>query len=86
MHVTPSLSLKEVAIITGSLEKRPKETIDCLVRLEELFGSLRTRNPLKIGEGKASGLKDGSLSISISHKTAFHPEVRISLIITFSGK
>jgi len=86
MHVTPFLSLKEVAIITGNLEKRPKETIDCLVRLEELFGSLGTRNPLKIGGGKVSGLKDSSLSISISHKTASYPEVRISLIITFGGE
>jgi len=86
MHVMPSLSLRKVAIITGSLEKRPKETIDGLMRLKELFGSLGTRNPLKIRGGKASGLKDGSLSSSISHKTASHPEVRISLIITFSGE
>ena len=84
--MTLSLSLREVAIITGSLEKRPKETIDCLVRLKELFGSLGTGNPLKIGGGKASGLKDGGLSINISHETASHPEVRISLIITFSSE
>jgi len=65
MHVTPSLSLREVAIITGSLEKRPKEAIDCLMRLKELFGSLRTGNPLKIGGGKTSSLKDSDLSVSI---------------------
>jgi len=86
MHVTPSLSLREVAIITGSLEKRPKEAIDCLMRLEELFGSLGTGNPLKIGRGKTSGLKDGDLSIRIRYETASHPKVRISLIITFSGE
>jgi len=85
MHVIPSLSLREVAIITGSLEKRPKETIDCLVRLKELLGSLRTRNSLKVG-GKASGLKDGGLSLSISQKTTTHLEIRIFLIIMFSSK
>jgi len=86
MYVTPSLSLREVAIITGSLEKRPKEAIDCLMRLEELLGSLGTGNPLKIGGGKTGGLKDGDLSIRIHYETAFHPKVRISLIITFSGE
>ena len=86
MHVMPSLSLREVAIITGSLEKRPKETIDCLVRLKELLGSLGTRNPLKVGGRKVSGLKDGSLSISISYETATHPEIRIFPIITFSSE
>jgi len=86
MHVMLSLSLREVAIITGSLEKRPKETIDCLVRLKELLGSLRTGNLLKVGGGEVSGLKDGSLSISISYETATHPEIRIFLIITFSGE
>jgi len=86
MHVMPSLSLKELAIITGSLEKRPKETIDCLMRLEELLGSLRTGNPLKIGGGKTSSLKDGDLSVRIRYETASHPKVRISLIITFSGE
>jgi len=86
MHVMLSLSLKEVVIITGSLEKRPKETIDCLVKLKELLGSLRTGNPFKVGGGKASDLKDGSLSISIGHKTTTYLEIRIFLIITFSGK
>ena len=86
MHVTPSLSLREVAIITGSLEKRPKEAIYCLMRLEELFGSLGTGNPLKIGGGKMSGLKDSDLSISICYETAFHPKVRVSLILAFSGE
>jgi len=82
----PSLSLREVAIITGSLEKRPKEAIDCLMRLKELLGSLGTRNPLKTGEGKTNGLKDDDLSIRIRYKTASHPKVRIPLIITFSGE
>jgi len=86
MHVTPSLSLREVAIITGSLEKRPKEASDCLMRLEELFGSLGTGNPLKIGGGKTSGLKDSDLSISIRYETASHPKVRVALIIAFSGE
>jgi len=86
MHVTPSLSLKEVAIITGSLEKRPKEAIDCLMRLEELLGSLRTRNPLKIEGGKTSGLKDGNLSVKIRYEIASYLKVRISLIITFSSE
>jgi len=86
MHVTPSLSLRKVTIITGSLEKRPKEAIDCLMRLEELLGSLGTGNPIKIGGGKASGLKDGELSISIRYETASHPKVRISLIIAFSDE
>jgi len=86
MHVTPPLSLRELAIITGSLEKRPEEAIDCLMKLKELLGSLGTGNPLKIGGGKTSGLKDGDLSIRIRYETASHPKVRISLIITFSGK
>jgi len=86
MHVTPSLSLREVAIITSSLEKRPKETIDGLMRLKKLLSSLRTRNSLKIRGDKASSLKDGGLSISISHETASHPEVRISPIIAFGSK
>jgi len=86
MHVTLSLSLREVAIITSSLEKRPKEAIDCLMRLEELLGSLRTENPIKIGGGKTSGLKDSDLSISICYKTTSHPKVRVSLIIAFSGE
>jgi len=86
MHVTPSLSLREVAIITGSLKKRPKEAIDCLMRLEELLGSLGTRNPLKIGGGKTSGLKDGNLNVRIRYETASHLKVRISLIITFSSE
>jgi len=86
MQVMPSLSLREMAIITGSLEKRPKETIDCLVRLKELLGSLGTGNPLKVGGGKASGLKDGGLSISISHETTTYPEIRIFLIIIFSNE
>jgi len=86
MHVTPSLSFREVTIITGSLEKRPKEATDCLMRLEELFGSFGTGNPLKIGGGKTSGLKDSDLSIRIRYETASHPKVRISLIITFSGE
>jgi len=84
--VTPSLSLREVAIITGSLGKRPKETIDCLVRLKELLGSLGTRNPLKVGRGKVNSLKDGGVSISISHETAIHLEIRIFLIIMFGGE
>jgi len=82
----PSLSLREVTIITGSLEKRPKETIDCLIRLEELLGNLGTRNPFKVEGGKASGLKDSGLSISISHETATYPEIRIFLIIMFGGE
>jgi len=86
MHVTPPLSLRELTIITGSLEKRPEEAIDCLMRLEELLGSLGTGNPLKIGGGKTSGLKDGDLSVRIRYETTSHPKVRISLIITFSGK
>jgi len=86
MQVTSPLSLRELAIITGSLEKRPKEAIDCLMRLEELLGSLGTGNPLKIGKGKMSGLKDGDLSVRIRYETASHPKVRISLIITFSGE
>jgi len=84
--VTPPLSLRELAIITGSLEKRPEEAIDCLMRLEELLGSLGTGNPLKIGGGKTSGLKDGDLSIRIHYETTSHPKVRISLIITFSSE
>jgi len=86
MHVMPFLSLREVAIITGSLEKRPKEAIDFLMRLEKLLGSLGTENPIKIGGGKTSGLKDGDLSIRIHYETAPHPKVRISLIIAFSGE
>ena len=86
MHMMLSLSFREVAIITGSLEKWPKETIDCLVRLEELLGSLRTGNPFKIEEDEMSGLKDGGLSISISHETTIHPEIRIFLIIMFDGE
>jgi len=86
MHVTPPLSLRELAIITGSLEKRPKEAIDCLMRLEELLGSLGTGNPLKIGGGKISSLKDGDLSVRIRYETTSHPKVRISLIITFSSE
>jgi len=86
MHVTPPLSLRELAIITGSLEKRAEEAIDCLMRLEELLGSLGTGNPLKIGGDKTSGLKDGNLSVRIRYETASHPKVRISLIITFSGE
>jgi len=86
MHVTPFLSLRELAIITGSLEKRPKEAIDCLMRLEELLGNLGTGNPLKIGGGKTTGLKDGDLSVRIRYETASHPKVRVSLIITFSGE
>jgi len=85
MHVTPSLSLREVTIITGSLEKRPKEASDCLMRLEELFGSLGTGNPLKIGGGKTSSLKDSNLSVSICYETTSHPKVRVALIIAFSG-
>jgi len=86
MHVMPSLSLREVAIITSSLKKRPKKTINCLVRLKELLGSLGTRNPLKVRGDKASDLKNSGLSISISHKTATHPEIRIFLIITFGSE
>jgi len=86
MHVTPSLSLRELSIITGSLEKRPKEAINCLMRLEELLGSLGTGNPFKIGGDKTSSPKDGDLSVRIRYETASHPKVRISLIITFSGK
>jgi len=56
------------------------------VRLKELFGSLRTWNPFKIGGGKTSSLKNGDLSISISYETASHPEVRISLIIMFGSE
>jgi len=86
MHVTPPLSLRELAIITGSLEKRPKEAVDCLMRLEELLGSLGTGNPLEIGGSKTSGLKDGDLSIRIRYETASHPKVGISLIIMFSSE
>jgi len=57
MHVTPSLSLRELAIITGSLEKRPKEAIDCLMRLEVLFGSLGTGNPSKLEEARRAASK-----------------------------
>jgi len=57
MHVTLSLSLRKVAIITGSLEKRPKEAIDCLMRLEELFGSLGTRTPSKLEEARRAASK-----------------------------
>jgi len=80
------LSFREVAIITSSLEKRPEKAVNCLVRLEELFGSLGTKNSFKIGESKTSGLKDDSLSFSISHETISYLEVRIPLIITFGGK
>jgi len=86
MHMMPSLSFREVSIITSGPEKQPKESIDILMRLEELLSSLGTWNPFKIGGGKTSGLKNSGLSISISHETTSHPEVRISLIITFSGE
>jgi len=86
VYMTLSLSFREMAIITSSLEKWPEKAIDCLIRLKELSGSLRTRNPFEIGGSKVSSLKDSSLSISISHKTTTYLKVRILLIIMFSSK
>jgi len=65
--MVPFLSLKEVFIITSSLEKWPEKVVDCLVRFIELLGNLRTWNPFQIRGGKTCGFKDGGLSISISH-------------------